>query len=108
MTDDLLEDMSQFNKNPDGYVWTDLLFPTPKLNPLLEAKKIALFNLVKRWKSKGVEIPFFVNKKMEIYVVRLNQQVERFASVEIYREIIKLNYPHEIVIRAGEDIVQDF
>ena len=108
MTDDLLEDMSLFNKNPDGYVWTDLLFPTPNINPLLESKKVALFKLVKRWKEKGVEIPFFVNKKMEIYVVRLNQQIERFASVEIYSEIVKLNYPHEIVIRAGENDVQNF
>lgn len=108
MTDDLLEDLSTFHKNPDGYVWTDLLFPTPDINTLLEPKKVALFKLVKRWKDKGVEIPFFVNKKMNIYVVRLNQQVERFASVEIYREIVKLNYPHEIVIRAGEEIVQDF
>ncbi len=105
VTDDLLEDMSLFNKNPDGYVWTDLIFPTPNINPVLEAKKNALFSLVKKWKSKGVEIPIFVNKKMNIYVIRLNQQIERFASVEIYREIVKLKYPHEIVIRAGEENV---
>lgn len=89
-------------------VVTDLLFPSPYWDTNLEPKKKLLFEIVKKWKQKGINIPFFINPTLHIYVVRIDQTIDLFASKEIYAEILEINYSHEIVMKTGDLNEQDF
>ena len=82
-------------------VVTDIIFPTPHWGGRFSTKSKKLFELVKKWKRKGVIIPFFINPKQHLYVVRFDQTIELFASKEIYRELLALEYEHEIVLKTG-------
>ena len=97
-----------FESNDTETLLTDIILPTPHWSPKLKTKKEQLFQILKTWSAKGVRVPFYINPKINVFVIRFDQTIERFASKEIYKEILELKYPHEIVIKTGDLRETDF